>query len=133
MTSLNSEEQKLINGGNYGFVGTSMPDGSPQVSPVWVETDGEYVYFSTVPGRLKQRNLDRDPRVSIAVIDTNDPENRQVLIRGRVVEISADRAVEQINRLSKIYLGLDPFPMLSQGQLRVQVKVLPERIGGYLR
>jgi PPOX class probable F420-dependent enzyme len=132
MARLSPEQQEVINGGNYGYVATLMPDGSPQVSPVWVETDGEFVYFSTVPGRLKQRNLDRDPRIAIAVQDKNDPENRQVLIRGRVLEITADGAVDQINRLSKIYLDLDIYPMLSQGQLRVQVKVLPEHIGGYL-
>ncbi len=132
MARLNPEQQKLINALSYGFVGTLMPDGSPQVSPVWVETDGDYVYFSTVPGRLKERNLQRDPRVSIAVLDKNDPENRQVLIRGRVVEITHEGAVDQINRLSKSYTGIDEYPMLKEGQLRVQVKILPEHIGGYM-
>jgi PPOX class probable F420-dependent enzyme len=131
MAHLNSEQQDVINGLNYGFVGTLMPDGSPQVSPVWVETDGTHVYFSTVPGRLKERNLQRDARVALAVLDKNDPENRQVLIRGRVVEITADGAVDQINRLSKSYTGIDTYPMLKEGQLRVQVKILPEHVGGY--
>jgi PPOX class probable F420-dependent enzyme len=131
MAHLNPGQQDVIKGLNYGFVATLMPDGSPQVSPVWVETDGTYVYFSTVPGRLKERNLQRDARVALAVLDKNDPENRQVLIRGRVVEITAERAVDQINRLSKKYTGIDTYPMLKEGQLRVQVKILPEHVGGY--
>lgn len=131
MAHLNSEQQDVINGLNYGFVGTLMPDESPQVSPVWIETDGTYVYFSTVPGRLKEGNLQRDARVALAVLDKNDPENRQVLIRGRVVEITAEGAVDQINRLSKRYTGIDTYPMLKEGQLRVQVKILPEHVGGY--
>ena len=132
MALLNSDQQKLINGINYASVATLMPDGSPQVSPVWIETDGEYIYFSTVPGRLKERNVQRDPRVAIAVFDKNDPENRQVLIRGRVVGVTPEGAIDQINRLSKLYTGIEEYPMLKEGQKRVVVKVLAERIGGYI-
>lgn len=132
MSVLSPEQVALLNAGNYGYLTTLMADGAPQASPVWVEADEDYVYVSTVPGRLKERNMRRDPRVAVAVVDREHPEDRQVLIRGEVVEISDEGAVDQINRLSARYLGLAEYPMLRQGQRRVKVTIRPIRVGGYL-
>ena len=73
----------LLDGRNYAVLATVNPDGSPQTSVMWVGRDGEDLLFSTVEGRVKHRNMRRDPRVSVTVIDSSDPEN-YVELRGRV-------------------------------------------------
>jgi PPOX class probable F420-dependent enzyme len=90
------------------FLTTLMPDGSPQTTQTWVDTDGENVLVNTVPTHLKVRNVQRDPRVSVAVCD---PENfsRYYAIRGRVVKITAEGAVEHLEALSHRYTGR-PYP-----------------------
>jgi PPOX class probable F420-dependent enzyme len=132
VAALSGEQVALINAGNYAYLTTLMADGAPQVSPVWVEADDEYVYVSTVPGRLKEQNMRRDGRVALALVDRDHPEDRQVLIRGEVVDISDVGGVDQINRLSARYLGQAEYPMLRQGQQRVKVTIRPIRVGGYL-
>lgn len=132
MGALSADQVALLNAGNYAYLATLMPDGSPQVSPVWIEADEDHVYVSTVPGRLRELNMRRDARVAVAVVDRAHPEDRQVLVRGEVVDISDDGAVDQINRLSERYLGLPEYPMLRQGQHRVKVTIRPIRVGGYL-
>ena len=74
---------RLVDGNNYAVLATVNPDGSPQTSVVWVGRDGSDLLFSTVEGRVKHRNMERDPRVSVSVIDSADPEN-YVELRGRV-------------------------------------------------
>ncbi|MEM1923334.1 MAG: TIGR03618 family F420-dependent PPOX class oxidoreductase, partial [Nitrososphaerota archaeon] len=78
---LPDEARRLVEGVNFGFLATLMPDGSPQVSPVWVDVDGDYVLVNTVKSRVKDRNTDRDPRVSIAIADWRNPY-KYVEIRG---------------------------------------------------
>ena len=109
----------------FGSLGTLMPDGSPQVTPVWDDYDGQHVIFNSAKGRQKDRNVRHDPRVAIAVID---PENsyRYLEIRGRVVEITEQGAAEHINKMAKKYLGVDKYPYAQPGEVRVLYKIHPE-------
>ena len=111
----------------FAHLGTLMPDGRPQVTPVWCEFDGTFVLFNTARGRQKDRNIRRDPRVSLSVMD---PDNayRYLEIRGRVVEITEKGADEHIDKLAKKYLGVDKYPRRQPGEVRLIVKVLPERV-----
>src|ERR1700740_1643183 len=81
--SLSEEALRLVDGRNYAVPATVNPDGSPQTSVVWIGRDGTDLLFSTVEGRVKHRNMLRDPRVSVSIIDSADPEN-YVELRGRV-------------------------------------------------
>ncbi len=111
----------------FGHLATLMPDGSPQVTPVWIDFDGTHVLVNSARGRQKDRNMRRDPRVAIEV---SDPENpyRYVQIRGRVVEITEEGADAHIDRLAKKYRGLDRYPNRRPGEVRVIYKILPERV-----
>jgi PPOX class probable F420-dependent enzyme len=109
----------------FGVLGTVMPDGLPQVTPVWVDYDGEYIIFNSAKGRQKDRNVRRDPRVSITVIDPDDPY-RYLEIRGRVTEITEEDADKHIDKLAKKYLGVDAYPYRSDKEVRVIYKITPE-------
>ena len=108
----------------FAQVATLMPDGSPQVSPVWVDYDGEHILINSAKGRVKDKNMRRDPRVGL---DLMDPENpyRHLSVRGRVVEITEKGADAHIDKLAKKYLGQDKYPYRSQGEIRVIYKIEP--------
>ncbi len=116
-----SEETKA-----FAFVSTLMPDGSPQVTPVWIDYDGKHVLFNTTKERVKGHNLARDPRVALAVQDPKNPY-RYIQIRGRARLIEKG-AREHINRLAKKYRGLDEYPNFRPDQHRVIVEITPESI-----
>jgi PPOX class probable F420-dependent enzyme len=109
----------------FASLGTLMPDGSPQVTPVWVDYDGKYIYFNSALGRMKDKNVRRDARVALAI---QDPENpyRYLEIRGRVVEITQKGADDSINKLSQKYLGNPVYPFRKPGEVRVLYKIEPE-------
>jgi len=125
--ALSEATTRLLDGKNYAVVATINPDGSPQTSVIWVGRDGSDVVFSTVEGRLKHRNMTRDPRVSISVIDTADPEN-YVELRGRA-SISPDVGRQLDTQLSYKYDGKAPEPD-RPGAVRVVVRVVVERAAG---
>jgi len=109
----------------FANLGTLMPDGSPQVTPVWVDFDGKYVLFNSAKGRQKDKNIRRDSRVSLAIQDPDNPY-RYIEVRGKVVEITEKGADESINKLAKKYLGKDVYPFRQPGEVRVLYKVEPE-------
>ena len=119
---------RLVNGRNYAVLATVNPDGSPQSSVVWVGRDGGDLLFSTVEGRVKHRNMLRDPRVSVSVIDSSDPEN-YVELRGRA-SMSPDVGRRIDTELSWKYDGKDPDPD-RPGAVRVVVRVSVEKVTGY--
>ena len=127
MAKLSEPVRKLLEEPNFGTLATVMPDGGPQVSTVWVDTDGEHVLINTAQGRQKPRNLERDPRVAISVVDRNNPY-RQAAIRGRVVEVTEQNADAHIDRMAKKYLGKDTYPFRGPGERRVVVKIEPDRV-----
>ncbi len=105
----------------FGNLGTLMKDGSPQVTPVWVDYDGKHVRFNS------DKNVRRDPRVSISLQDPANPY-RYLEIRGRVVEITEKSADDHINKLSQKYLGKPVYPYRQAGEVRVTYKIEPQKI-----
>ena len=119
---------RLVDGKNYAVLATVNPDGSPQTSVVWVGRDGDELLFSTVEGRVKHRNMRRDPRVSVTVIDWSDPEN-YVELRGRV-SMTPDHGRRLDTQLSWKYDGRDP-GQDRPGAVRVVVRMVVEQATGY--
>jgi len=119
---LSERDRRILEAPNFASVATVMPDGSPHVSTIWIDVDGDDVLFNTSEGRVKTFNIRRDPRVSISAFDQGDPYE-QVVINGTVVDITRDGAREHIDRLAKKYLGLDEYPWLEPGERRVIVRV----------
>ncbi len=119
---------RLVDGKNYAVLATVNADGSPQTSVVWVGRDGGDLLFSTVQGRVKHRNMVRDPRVSVSVIDSADPEN-YVELRGRV-SLGPDHGRQLDTQLSWKYDGRDPDPD-RPGAVRVVVRMEVEKATGY--
>ena len=115
----------LFNKRAFASLGTLMPDRHPQVTPVWVDLDGDYVIFNSAKGRQKDRNVRRDPRVALAIIDPDNPY-RYLEIRGRVVEITEEGADANIDKLAKKYLGVDKYPYRQGSEVRVIYKIQPE-------
>jgi PPOX class probable F420-dependent enzyme len=124
---LSDATRALIDGRNYAVVATINPDGGPQSSVIWVGRDGDDVLFSTVEGRRKHRNMVRDPRVSITVIDSADPEN-YVELRGRV-SMSPDPGRRFDTELSWKYDGRDP-GQDRPGAVRVVVRLAVDKATG---
>ncbi len=127
MAALPDAVRRLLEEPNFASLATLMPDGSPQVTPMWIDTDGEYVYVNTAEGRQKPRNFSHDPRVAIAVTDRGNGY-RHATIRGRVVDVTTDGADAHIDKLAKKYLGQDRYPFRQPGEQRVLVKIAPERV-----
>jgi len=110
----------------FASLGTLMPDGRPQVTPVWVDFDGQHVIFNSAKGRQKDRNVRRDPRVALAIVDPDNPY-RYLEIRGQVAEITEEGADAHIDKMAKKYLGVDKYPYRQPGEVRVIYKIVPER------
>ena len=109
------------------FLATLMPDGSPQLTQTWVDTDGRHVVVNTVAGFQKVRNMERDPRVAVNVADPDDP-SRYFQVRGRVVGMTTEGGAESIERLAQKYLG-GPYPWFGgRDQVRVVVTIEAERV-----
>jgi len=119
---------QLIDGKNYAVLATVNADGSPQTSVIWIGRDDDGMLFTTVAGRVKHRNMVRDPRVSISVIDSADPEN-YVELRGRVESITPDAGRQMDTQLSWKYDGRDPAPD-RPGAVRVVVRIAVDKVTG---
>lgn len=117
---------ELLRGPNFAMLATVMADGSPQVTPVWVDTDGTHVRVNAAAGRVKVRNMRRDPRVAIAVLDANDPYSF-VSIRGRVVQIAQEGGREHINELSAKYTDTPVYAGPAE-ETRLKVLIEPLKI-----
>ena len=125
MSTLSADALRLLGEGkNLAIIATVMPDGSPQATAVWVDTDGEHVRFNTAEGRVKTKNLRRDPRVAVAILNADNPYE-QVTIRGRVVEFVHEGAIEHIDSLARKYVGTDVFTERDPNDQRVIVKIAP--------
>jgi PPOX class probable F420-dependent enzyme len=129
MKEITEPVAKLIEDKNFAFFATLMENGSPQVTPVWVdlEKNTNTILINTAEGRLKQENVDRDPRVAISVANNNNPYE-MVTIRGRVIEQITEGANEHIDKLAKKYLNLDKYPFMSPEEKRVILKIKPKKI-----
>ena len=117
---LNEEAIEIIDGKNFAYFATSMADGSPHISPVWIDRDGDVLLVNTVPGRVKQKNVTSDPRVAISMVQQKNPY-RHLFIRGRVVEQTKEGALDHINRLARKYLGKD-YPWNDRNRIILKIK-----------
>lgn len=126
MAEIPAEARHLFEGQHLAHVATLNPDGSPQVSPVWIALDGDTVTFNTAEGRIKPKNLRNDPRVAISIVNQENPYEN-FLIQGRATEITEDGADEDINALAKRYMGVDEYPLRQPGEQRLMVKIEPEK------
>jgi PPOX class probable F420-dependent enzyme len=127
MATLSDAQKRLFTATNFADLATLMPDGSPQVSPVWVDIDGDTILVNSAEGRTKVRNVRRDPRVALAVHDEENPYT-MVSLRGRVVELAHEGADQHIDRLAKKYLGMDRYPNRRPGERRVILRIEPEHV-----
>jgi len=111
----------------FAHLATLMPDGSPQVTPVWVDYDGTHVRVNSAKGRLKDKNMRRGKRVALSIQDPDNPY-RYIAVRGEVVEIAEQGADAHIDALAKKYLGKDRYPFRSPGEVRVMYKIRADKV-----
>lgn len=119
---LNDRQRELFEGKNMAHLATICPDGHPSVSVVWVDLEGDLIRINTAEGRLKTRNVRRDPRVGISIHEEENPY-RTASVRGRVVEITHAGADDHIDLLAKKYLGVDSYPFRSTEEQRVILRI----------
>jgi len=113
----------------FANLATLLPDGSPQVTPVWFDYADDKIRVNTAKGRWKDRNMRRDGRVALAIMDPANPY-RYLQIRGRVDRITEEGADPHIDRLAKKYMGADTYPFRQAGEVRVIYVIRPERVTG---
>jgi PPOX class probable F420-dependent enzyme len=113
----------------FAVLATVMPDGSPQVTPVWFDYKDGLIRVNTAKGRVKARNLKKGAAVALAIIDPDNPY-RYVQIRGRVRRVTEERAVEHIDSLAKKYLGKDKYPNAAPGEVRLLCEIEPTSVSG---
>src|SRR5919109_414149 len=129
-TKLSKKELQLIfNGRNLAFVSTLSKDGSPHVTPVWADIENDMILINTSEAAAKKRNISRDPRIAISVVEQYNPYN-MVSIKGRVIEQTSDGADEHLHKLAKKYLGIGRYYYRRPKHRRVILKVKPEKIMG---
>jgi PPOX class probable F420-dependent enzyme len=126
---LNQEQKEMFQKPNFAHIATVEPDGTPQVTPVWVDVsdDEDLILVNTAEGRRKVRNLRRNPRVAIDVTDRENPY-QMVSVKGEVVEMTTEGADAHIDSLAKKYLGKDKYPFRQPGEKRILLKIRPEKV-----
>lgn len=111
----------------FAHLATVNVDGSPQVTPVWIDYDGTNVIVNTARGRVKAKNVAREPRVALSITDPENPY-RYLGIRGRVVEITENGGDAHIDKMAKKYLGKDSYPFRTPGEVRLVVKIAADKV-----
>jgi len=128
MAATISEEFKdLFTKKAFAHLATLMPDGSPQVTPVWCDYDGTYILVNSAKGRVKDKNMRRNRKVGITIVDPENPY-RHLAMRGEVAEITEQGADSHIDKLAKKYMGKDKYPLRQPGEVRVIYKIRPDRV-----
>ena len=129
MATLNERQAQLLLDANFGALATLQADGAPSVTPVWVDWDGEHVVINTLRSRAKPGHVERDPRVEIAVWNTDNPY-QHVRVAGRA-ELVEEGAEEHIDAMARKYMGEDSYPWRAPGDRRVLLLITPERVTDY--
>jgi len=114
----------------FACLATLMKDGSPQLTPIWFNTDGTHILINSAVGRVKNANMRRDRRIALVILDPHDPY-RYIQIRGKVIEITTQGAREHIDALAKKYRGLEKYPGRSPNEIRVKFTILPDFASGH--
>jgi len=125
--TLSPKARELIARPVLASLTTLGPDGSPQITPLWIDQDGDDLLFNTAEGRVKARHMHREPRVAVSVIDPDDPYN-VVALQGTVTDITTEGADAHIDALAHKYLGVDSYPMRREGEVRITVRVRTDHI-----
>lgn len=129
-TAIPDNYKDLLSGKKaFASLATLMPDGTPQVTPVWFDWDGKNLIFNSARGRQKDKNVRRDSRVTMTIIDPENPY-RYVEVRGRVTDITQEGASAHIDKMAKKYLDKDKYPFAQPGEVRVLYTVRPEKVHG---
>ena len=118
---------ELLEGKNFAQVATVTQDGSPHVTPVWVDHDGEHVVLNTAEGRDWPANARRTGKIAINVTNQENPYE-YVYVRGTVAEDTTDGADEHIDKMAQKYMGVDEYPFRQDGEQRLIIKVAPDKI-----
>jgi len=126
---LREQDKQILNKKAFAHVATLMPDGSPQVTPVWVDYEGDRIVINTAERRAKPRNLRNDSRVALSATDPDNPYEA-VIVRGRVDEMTHEGADEHIDAMAKKYLDRDKYPFRQSGEQRVKIYIQPEVVKG---
>ncbi|MCZ6623825.1 MAG: PPOX class F420-dependent oxidoreductase [Deltaproteobacteria bacterium] len=111
----------------FAHLGTVMPDGSPQVTPVWCDYDGTHIRINTAKGRIKDKNMRQNRKVALSIMDPENPY-RHLAVRGEVEEVTEQGADAHIDLLAKKYLGKEKYPFRQPGEVRVIYKIRPVRV-----
>jgi len=129
MSQMTEPVIQLLKGKNFACLATLMNDGSPQVTPTWIDLDEESgsILISTVEGRIKHKNVTKDPRVAISLVDDQNPYS-MVTISGRVIEQTNEGANDHIDKLARKYLKAEKYPGHSTDVKRIILKIKPEKI-----
>jgi PPOX class probable F420-dependent enzyme len=127
MANIPEQFKDLFQKAAFANLATLMPDGRPQVTPVWVDLDGSNIRINTAKGRIKDKNMRRNKNVALAISDPDNPY-RHLAIQGEVVEINEQGADAHIDALAKKYLGKDKYPFRQPGEVRVIYKIRPDRV-----
>jgi PPOX class probable F420-dependent enzyme len=129
-TTIPEKYRDLFTKRAFASLATRMPNGDVQVTPVWVDVDNGNLLFNSARGRVKDKNVRRDPRVTLTLMDPDNPY-RYLEVRGRVVDVTEQGADQHINKLAKKYLGVDKYPYAQPGEVRVLYRVKPEHVHAY--
>lgn len=117
----------ILNKKSFAHVATIMPDGSPQVTPVWVDYDGEHIIINSARGRVKTRNMQVGSPVAVEIMDADNPY-RYLQVRGKVVVATEEGADAVIDSLAKKYMGADSYPFRKEGEVRVTYKISIDKL-----
>ena len=127
MSALESGVLKLFEGKNFASFVTLLSDGSPHVAPTWIDHEGDTILINTAMGRLKEKNVRKDPRVALSIYDNENPYH-MVAIRGKVTELTTKGAEDHVDKLAKRYLGMDKYPRRTSDEKRILIKIKAEKI-----
>jgi PPOX class probable F420-dependent enzyme len=126
-TTIPTTHADLLQKVAFANLATLNADGSPQVTPVWFDFDGTNLRMNTARGRMKDRNLRRDPRIAVSIMDPENPY-RYIGIQGRVIEMTENGADAHIDKLAKKYINKDTYPWRAPGEVRVSLKIAIDKV-----
>jgi len=126
-TAIPTSHADLFKKTAFANLATINADGTPQVTPVWIDWDGTNVLVNTAQGRVKDRNLRKNPKVAISIMDPENPY-RYLAIQGRVVGVTTNGADAHIDKMAKKYMGKDSYPFRTPTEVRVLFTIAPEKV-----
>ena len=126
-TTIPKTHSDLLDKKAFASLATLNADGSPQVTPVWIDWDGTNLLVNTAQGRVKDRNLRRNPKVALSILDPDNPY-RYLAVQGRVTKVTTDGADAHIDKMAKKYMGKDSYPFRTPTEVRVLFVIAPEKV-----